>query len=365
MMTKNTHSILSIPAVPNTPLVSIDDESYYGSLLLRKSLNLNFVENAVFVLNEKMYNENYQNSQAFSIRFQKHMQDVIEIIKNNVKYNAKIVEVGCGKGDFFSLLEKTCSFELTGYDAAYEGGNPNIFKRFLSKSDVLNADLIVLRHVLEHIPQPHLFIQLLKSIFNTAKIYIEVPNFDWIIKNQAFFDITYEHVNYFSKESLSKMFSGKLFDSGLLFDDQYQYVVSDVNHISDQFLNEYSNGLWESINFYELFPSLMDKISSIDSLLFNKRRGYLWGAATKGCMFLSHCSHLNKVLNKIDFAIDINPNKVGKFLPGSRVMIKTKEDFFQAATDQDLLIISNPIYLDEIISEIKKSHLKNIEVVSL
>jgi len=358
-------SVLSIPAVPNSPLLSLHDKENYGELLLRKNINLNFLENAAFKIKEKMYDENYQNSQAFSSHFQNHMRNVIEIIKKNIPSGSKVVEIGCGKGDFFSLLEESKTFELTGYDAAYEGEHPNIVKRFLTEADKLTADFIILRHVLEHIPQPHLFIKLLKSIFHTAKIYIEVPNIDWILKNQAFFDITYEHVNYFSQESLSNLFSEKLFDSGLLFEDQYQYVISDLNNFSDKFANEYENGLWKNIDFYDLFPSLTDKIISIENLLFNKRRGYIWGAATKGCMFLAHCAQLNKIVDKIDFSIDINPKKVGRFLPGSRVPIKTKADFYQIATENDLLIISNPIYLDEITAEIKCSHLKNIEVVSL
>ena len=54
---------------------------------------------------------------------------------------------------------------------------------------------------------------------------------------------------------------------------------------------------------------------------------YIWGAGTKGCIFLNHCKNSNLLINKIKFAIDINPNKIGKYLPGSLIQIKSKEFF--------------------------------------
>ena len=65
-----------------------------------------------------------------------------------------------------------------------------------------------------------------------AKIYIEVPNYDWIVANQTFFDITYEHVNYFSQMSLNKLFDVSNTTQGLLFDDQYQYLIADLSTLN-------------------------------------------------------------------------------------------------------------------------------------
>ena len=46
--------------------------------------------------------------------------------------------------------------------------------------------MVVLRHVLEHIPKPYEFLLLLKSVFKKSKIYIEVPEFNWIKKIKLF-----------------------------------------------------------------------------------------------------------------------------------------------------------------------------------
>ena len=126
------------------------------------------------------------------------------------------------------MIEQSGYFKVKGYDASYDGNNKSIEKRYLNSSDRIDADLVVLRHVLEHVPKPYDFLAMLKTIFGQAKIYIEVPSYDWIVANKTFFDITYEHVNYFSQRALKQLFESSTTQHGLLFDDQYQYVISDL-----------------------------------------------------------------------------------------------------------------------------------------
>jgi SAM-dependent methyltransferase len=358
-------SSLLIPTVPNSPLSSRDAKGAYGKLRLRRNRLLDFMENCEFDPALAIYDDHYQNSQAYSSYFSNHMKNVLGNLKKRFPAGTSVVEVGCGKGDFIGLLEEDGHFEATGYDATYEGDNPRIHKRYLSDSDRMKAGVVVARHVLEHIPQPHQFLRVLRNIFGAAKIYIEVPNLDWILTNEAFFDITYEHVNYFSRAALAKLFSNRQVESGLCFGGQYQYLIAGLGDLSDAFVAAYNSDRWDPIDFYELFPSLPEKINKIHKLLAGNRRAYIWGAATKGCMFLAHCARLKKVVDQIEFCIDINPNKCGRFLPGSLVLIKSKVEFFQSASEQDLLLVANPNYLPEILDEIKATRLKTIEVICL
>ena len=59
-------------------------------------------------------------------------------------------------------------------------------------------------------------------------IYIEVPCFNWICRNRAWFDIFYEHVNYFRLSDFPKIF-GRMVASGNCFGAQYLYVVGDLS----------------------------------------------------------------------------------------------------------------------------------------
>ncbi len=354
-----------IPTIPNSPLNSTDDPQDFGFMRLRLNSHLNFVENAEFESSRATYDKNYQNNQSYSNFFILHMQNVIELLKKEFPRGSRIVEVGCGKGSFVELIEADGYFEITGYDATYEGTSISIQKRYLNPSDRLDADIIVLRHVLEHIPSPHSFVAMLKGIFGKGKIYIEVPNYDWIADNQAFFDVTYEHVNYFSQQSLRMLFKDSESKSGIFFGDQYQYLIADIGSLSTNFSDLYNGKEWKELDFELLFPNIAERISSIEKLLNRNSKLYIWGAATKGCMFLTHCANRGKLLDKIGFAVDLNPHKIGKFLPGSLVAIKSMEDFFRVAKDDDVLLISNSNYHEEILKELQRHRLDGIIVVTL
>jgi len=353
-----------LPTLPNSPLRAKNPNEKLAPMRLRRNTALNFVENAAFDEDLIDYSADYANSQAHSKKFTKHMESVLALLKKQSKRGDLIVEVGCGDGDFLEMVKKDGFFNIKGYDASYEGNSPNIEKRYLSEGDNIEAELVVLRHVLEHIPNPFAFLSMLKTVFGNAKIYIEVPNYDWIVANQTFFDITYEHVNYFSQRSLIKLFKEQKATHGLLFEEQYQYVFADLEALNPGFIDLYESNQWNYVSFADLFPNLEKTIERWERVA-QGRDVYIWGAATKGCLFLAHCLNTKKLIDKVMFAIDQNPKKIGRYLPGSCIQIKSKEEFFEFAKGNELLIVSNPAYKDEIVTELKAAGLNQVEIKAL
>jgi hypothetical protein len=152
-----------------------------------------------------------------------------------------------------------------------------------------------LRHVLEHIENPYIFLKELKDA-NGGKglIYIEVPCFDWICNNRVWFDIFYEHVNYFRLGDFNRMF-GKIISSGRFFGGQYLYIIADLST-----LREPINLLDNSIDFPLDF---LDGLKSTDKVN-NDEKVCIWGGGSKGVIFslLRHRESL-----PVDFVIDVNP----------------------------------------------------------
>jgi hypothetical protein len=72
------------------------------------------------------------------------------------------------------------------------------------------------------------------------------------------------------------------------------------------------------------------------------RRAVLWGAGSKGVTFLNTFRDLRPA----DYAVDLNPRKHGRFLPGCGVEIVASE--FLLDLKPDLILIANPLYEDEI-----------------
>ena len=108
-----------------------------------------------------VYDDHYQNEQAVSPLFRQHLKSVSEIIDRCIGRKS-LVEVGCGKGFFLEmLLEK--GFDITGFDPIYEGRNPRIRRQNFQPGVDIQAEGVILRHVLEHIQDPVGFLRRIKG----------------------------------------------------------------------------------------------------------------------------------------------------------------------------------------------------------
>jgi len=136
--------------------------------------NCGFVFNAEFDMSIMNYDAQYQNEQAHSPCFQDYLNDIINLFKKKSLHTKKIIEIGCGKGYFLENLQKH-GFNVTGFDPAYEGNNPYIIKDYFSeKYSHLNGDVIIMRHILEHIQNP---LNFLHNILICLNSYIKAQSF--------------------------------------------------------------------------------------------------------------------------------------------------------------------------------------------
>ena len=108
-----------------------------------------------------VYGEFYKNEQSYSKIFQNHLSKVSKLIQKNFE-KKNIIEVGCGSGFFLELLNNN-GLKVVGFDPAYKGKNPKIQKRYFYLNSKISANGIILRHVLEHINDPHTFLLNLKK----------------------------------------------------------------------------------------------------------------------------------------------------------------------------------------------------------
>jgi SAM-dependent methyltransferase len=320
-----------------------------GGVVLVQDMNTGLVFNAAYDRELLSYDESYQNEQGYSLVFQAHMNEVLGKIDSHFS-GKRILEVGCGKGGFLDLIRQR-GHDAIGVDPAYEGDAPFIYKQHFDASLDINADVVVLRHVLEHIPRPLEFLRTIASANGgRGKIYIEVPCLDWIIEQRAWFDIFYEHVNYFRLSDFTNMF-GLTCEMGHLFGGQYIYVVAELASLG----NAGPNRTIDAVHFPADFLRELDHCLEMSSGASSK---VVWGAAAKGVMF-SH--HMAKRGLPLDFAIDINPSKQEKFLGGSALPVLAPKTGLARLSPGDDVYVMNSNYMDEI-SELGGNHLNYIPV---
>ena len=305
-----------------------------GNIRLVENLESGLVYNDAFLPELMVYDGNYQNEQAVSLLFQRHLETVATAICRSMGA-VNLVEVGCGKGYFLEML-LTKGFDVTGFDPTYEGVNSRVKRQYFEPGVIDKAHGLILRHVLEHIQHPVSFLEQLKSANGgSGKIYIEVPCFDWICEHSAWFDIFYEHVNYFRLVDFHRMF-GKIYESGHVFGGQYLYVVADLATLQKPVFNQADTFL-----FPANFSSGIERLAA----LTRGKRNVVWGGASKGVIFTLY---MQRAGVNIDLIIDINPAKQNKFIAASGLKICSPEDGLKKLQQGDDIFVMNSNYLKEI-----------------
>lgn len=351
-----------LPILPNRPIKK-NEKTKEGYFLLKKFYKHGYVKNMLFDNKSIKYDKKYQNDQSNSMLFRKHMLHSYGILKRRFPKKSKLVEVGCGKGAFLEIVKNDNYFDYKGFDETYEGSNKNIQARNLNDKDRIFADIIVLRHTLEHINSPLKFLDLLKKIFpKNSSIFIEVPQFNWIKQNKVLFDFTYEHVNYFTTKSLCAFFS-KTEAYGNFFNDQYQYCIAKLDNLENKNIKKYEiKKNWKEFDFNIYLNSFKKNVSNF----INFSNIWIWGGSTKGVLFLKHLADLEpKLYKNVRAVIDINKKKQNFFTPSTNVKIYPPKKLFNDLKKNDLIIVMNPNYIPEVKQMIFKNTKKKIIVTSV
>jgi len=343
---QSLYSEENVPVFQNKVYRSIDDAKKVtcGNISLSFCKKCGFVWNSAFNPKLLEYDENYQNEQGLSERFQQHLSMVCNLIGKEIPSGAHVREIGCGKAKFLFMMD-ALGYEISGYDPAYEGEDPRIIKSYYPPTnfnkEIEKADIIILRHVLEHIQYPMDFLRNIALANDySGLLYIEVPDFNWIVEHNALHDVFYEHCNYFSLSVLKGIFPD-LVSSGLFFGGQYCYII-----IKLESLRHNVDTIHNVTNIPEL--KFHKYIKEWRGILENNRNFFIWGAGAKGATFLRLIDSDGELISGV---IDINPKKQERFIAKTAHKIYSQNDLNQLAPSG--IIIMNGNYLKEIIETLK------------
>lgn len=302
-----------------------------GNVRLIQDYATGLISNADFRSELMVYDARYQNEQAVSPRFRAHLNSVAKIVERTIGRSG-LVEVGCGKGYFLEILSEG-GFDITGFDPTYEGESPRVKRHYFEPGVGITAQALILRHVLEHIQNPLQFLQNLRMANGgTGLIYIEVPCFDWICEHRAWFDIFYEHANYFRLVDFKRMF-GRIIESGRIFSGQYLYVVADLASLKTPQFSGTDSLVFPGDFLRNLAGDATGGISAV------------WGGASKGVIFSVLRERLG---HPVELVIDINPAKQGKFLPATGLKVLSPDEGLARLPIGSTIHVMNSNYLEEI-----------------
>lgn len=332
-----------------------------GKLDLHVCEDCGFVWNAAFDLGLLDYGTDYDNTQSCSSAFDAYMDDLArELVEEHGLRNARVIEIGCGKGLFLRKLVTWPGGGNSGigFDTSYVGpdrdleGRLRFERRFYDETcgDV-PADAVVCRHVIEHVPEPVALMQAVRAALASAphaRIWFETPCVDWILRGEVLWDFFYEHCSLFTAGSLSRLFRRAGFAVSSvrhIFGGQYLWLEARPGTVEERCEPQETSAL--ALTYGAKVDLLRRNWAARLANLSATGRVALWGAGAKGATF-ANLIDPNAVL--IDCVIDVNPAKQGRFIPGTGHAILSPLNL--AGRGVTHVLPMNPNYRAEIASEL-------------
>jgi 2-polyprenyl-3-methyl-5-hydroxy-6-metoxy-1,4-benzoquinol methylase len=301
-----------------------------------------------------IFNNDYVYFSSFSTSWLNHAKKYCEeVVKRlSLNQNSKVIEIASNDGYLLQFfLEKNIpvlGIEPTANTAkiASDKGIETITQFFgtaladeLATKEIL-ADLLIGNNVLAHVPNLNDFVAGMKRILAPkGTITMEFPHLIQIINQNQFDTIYHEHFSYLSFFTVQKIFfqhgleiydvdeisthGGSLRIYAKHLDDTSKQVSTSVSNLISR---EKLMGV-DTLPYYKGFNTNVDqiKIDFLSFLIAQKKNGKKvvgYGAAAKGNTLLNYCG-VKKDL--ISFVVDANPNKQGKYLPGSHIPVVSED----------------------------------------
>ncbi|NEO07069.1 class I SAM-dependent methyltransferase [Moorena sp. SIO3I8] len=350
-----------------------------GDVVLGFCQDCGFITNVSFDPRWSAYAPNYEDQQSFSPTFNQFALDLANhLIDKYDLHNKDIIEIGCSKGDFLLLLCELGNNRGVGIDPSAVVGRVQseaadrvtfIQDYYSERYAEYVGDFICCRHTLEHIyPTAEFISTVRRSIgdrLNTVVVF-EIPDTIRVLKDLAFEDIYYEHCSYFTPGSLARLFRNCGFEvtdlyraygeQYLLIETRPVTIPSDKVHPLEESLEEVTQHVKNFTN--EITKKLENWRQHLEQIHAQGKRVVVWGSGSKCVAFLTTLD----TTDKIEYVVDINPHRHGKFIPGVGKKIMAPEFLKEYKPDQ--VIVMNSIYCDEIQQMLNKMGVTT-EVISL
>ena len=296
------------------------------------------------------YSYTSSNSNYSKNYWKKYFLDINRYLKINSKIDKKlkILEIGSNDGYLLSQF-KNKKFSVLGIDASKkmcQEANKrkiktlNLLFNFKNSKKVLKSykkfDLIIANNVLNHSNDPEDFIKASKNLMtNNGVLIFEFPYWSNLIKDMKFDQIYHEHVSYFTVKYLKNFLKKINLSITNIQETEYHggslrvFVKNKKSFLGDRIVTNFikkeeAQGLFKKKTYDNFMQNIKKrKISLIKKIIKFKSLNYTIagvGAAAKANTFLNYMGFNNET---IDFVTDISKFKIGKWLPLSRIPIKS------------------------------------------
>lgn len=262
----------------------------------------------------------------------------------------KVLEVGCGRGEYLALLAEAGA-DAHGLEyapaavAACHAAGLHAHRGFLEDPSIRLAsgpfDGFAILNFLEHIPAAPLTLQAIAAnLTDGASGLVEVPNFDMILRAGLFAEFIPDHLFYFTRQTLTALLERNGFDVLDCRPAWHDYVLS---------------ATVRKRRPLDLSPLLacQDALkAAFDAFLarFAPGRVAIWGAGHQALALIS----LMALAPRVAYVVDSAPFKQGRYTPATHRPIVAPERL--ADGEVDAVIVLAASYSDEVARILRERH---------
>lgn len=338
-----------------------------------------FIQTPEFVSAKNIFSEGYPYFSSYSETWLNHCKNYVDMMMEKYKYHSEslVVEIGSNDGSLLQYF-KDYDTNILGIEPVeqvaivaiknkipteMEYFDKNYAKKMATKGK--NADLIIGNNVLAHNPDLNNFVEGLRIILKpNGIITMEFPYLLNLIKDNEFDTIYHEHFSYFSLCAIKKLFQKhqlEIFDveeinihggSIRIYVRRKDniYIKGNYKNISDMIKKETElYNIKTYIDFGNRIKIIKRNLLRILILLKDDNKRIVgYGAPAKGNTILNYCGIGTDF---IDYVVDMNPYKQGKYLPGTHIPIKHPNTIKEDKPDYVLILPWN--LKEEIMNQLK------------
>ncbi|MDZ7839368.1 MAG: class I SAM-dependent methyltransferase [Gammaproteobacteria bacterium] len=348
-----------IPARPSVLAGSVEEalSCPRGDILLVHCNDCGFIGNQLFDPALPEYSPRTEDTQAYSHTFSDYQREMADYIVNDLGIrNRRVVEIGCGKGEFLALVCRLGNNAGTGFDPAFRTDRHPcpwddriryVTDTYSGEYADIRADLFCSKMTLEHIPDVGAFLDMLRRTTagsGAPLILFQVPDAGIALREARFFDIVYEHCSYFSAQSLRGLFQRagfEVLDTRLSYGGQHITVEArpdgGAGHADESATLRSEAKLFAT----RCAERVRDWLMRLKQATEAGKRVVVWGSGSRTTTFVNLAGG-----DAVHRVVDINPYRQGTFIPGTGHPIVSPE----ALRDQypDIVVVINRVYREEI-----------------